>query len=198
MSVENFFLRYPADRNLKSTMFREKLPNMSPVATFAAKLAKDAGDGLREIAKKLDNSDTAFGINNESFQRLTQEDKEKMAINHAGVFVGVSIQTLEDCVINGSFDLGLWCSLYNTATNGTQISAMNPVKGQNNETLSRDHLQKMRDLARKDKTFAIFFEDGLESTPSSLRNILVRSEILTVIQRIILPPFKERANFLVI
>lgn len=202
MSVENFFRTYPADKDLKGRLVKEKLPAMSPVATFAAKLARDAGDGLREITRKLSDSGISFKIDQESFQRLPPEDREKMLINHAGVIFGVSIPVLEDCIANskGTFDLELWCSLYNAAISGTQFSTMKPEKEKIVGELSKDRLQKMRDLVGKDKTFAIFFENNeniIESMPESLKNILAKSIVLPIIQEYILPRYKERAKMLI-
>ena len=198
MSVENFFLRYPADESLKSTMSKEMLPSMSPIAALAAKLAKGAGDGLREITRRLEDSDLAFRLDQKSFQRLNPDDGEKMTINYAGVIFGVSVSALEDCVVSGTFDLNHWCSLYNTVISGTQLSTMQQEKGESIETLSKDNLQKMRDLVRKDKTFATFFESDVNAMPSRLKNILIGSEILPVIRKSILPPYKERAKMLVV
>ncbi len=200
MSVENFFSTYALDKDLKGRIIKEKLPNMSPVATFAGKLARHSGDGLKEITKKLNDSGTAFRIDQESFQRLSQDDRDKLTINHAGVMFGISIQTLEDCLITGAFDIELWSSLYNNVISGTQFSKMHPKEGQSMETLSKDHLQTMRKLAGKDRTLSIFFEngqDGVVSMPEVLRNMLTKSGILSIIQEHILPSYKPRAQMVI-
>ena len=70
-------------------------------------------------------------------------------------------------------------------------------EGKSEEKLLGDHLLEMRRFVREDPTFASFFAENVRFAPESLTSILINSRLLSVIQQDILPPWKERAKFLI-
>jgi hypothetical protein len=191
MSIENFFGQYRGEANLKEKLKDERLYNRSSVATLALNLAKEAGDGLREYTGKLEEPNVALSLDSESLLTLPQDIRNKIIINHAGVIFGVSIPPLEQCYIDGSFDLEEWCSFYNLSISGTRLSKMKTEEGRSKEILSKDNLQKGRQALIKDPTFSSLFAEDIQYIPKSLRNMLVKSQIIPTIQQDIIPSWKE-------
>lgn len=200
MSIESFCNQYPASPDVRvivDTGRTEGQSHMSSVVILAAQLAREGQDGARKIINKLNPSNTMSKVAREDFQHLSVGDRRDMFINYAGFVFGNSVVSLEKTLVNTEYDHEEFCRHYNLGINSFELE--NITAGtEEREKLSFEQLTRMRSLIKQDLTFAIFFEEkGLQALPNILRQFLEERQIISVIQRDILPIYKPRADFLI-
>ena len=180
-------MRYPISPDLTQILKREKRSeDMSLISVLAVSLAKEASDGLRVVTTKY-----------ASLLDVSQEDRKKIVKCVAGIVFGVTVASLERTIVNRQFDFTQWredCNLA-LARGGGQLSDTKVME--EIETLSEDRWRNMVSLAKQDRTFAIFFEEKHRNLMPQAWNMLLDKETASVINREIIPIYKERAKFLV-
>jgi len=198
MSIENFCSQYPADPDIREIVGKKMTgrSDKSLVVLLAVNLAREGRDGGKKLIDKLNSSNTAFEMDIADFQRLPAEDRKNMFANFAAFVFGNSVLSLERALVNREYDHKDFCNRYNLEASSFHLSKVE-VGIEEREELSYEKLSTMHSLVRQDKTFAIFFKEGIQAMPNILRRFLETGGIIPVIQEDILPIYESRAKFLV-
>lgn len=164
---------------------------------LAEQLAREGQDGMREIINKLSRSDTMFELDPNTFRNLSEQDRYNMYKNYAAFVFGNLVVSLERTVVNREYDHEDFCERYSIPASSLQFDKVE-AGIEKIEKIPVEKLTSMFALARKDPTFAIFFEEeGIRALPNTARQFLEHRGLLPFIRRDILPIYKPRAKFLV-
>jgi len=162
-------------------------------------------EGIKESPiRLLANSYRIEGING---MALTDPDKlhgdnpdiDEAVIfmrNYSGIYLGNTLIAIEDMISTQTFDQeSYFSSLREDALKGNRRLDLPPSPTL--EELSRADVDRMIMVARKDKTFAVFFNDGLILLPRSLQSHLQDTKILSSLRSLTLPGYSDRARLLI-
>lgn len=202
MSIENFCTIYPPDgdvrvlvANIKKTTDKED--SRSLVVVLAEQLAKEGQDGMRKIINILSQSNTMFELDRKSFGNLPVQDRDNMFKNYSAFVFGNLVVSLERTLVNGEYDHEDFCERYNIPANSLQLDKVE-AGTEKREKISVEKLTRMFALAKKDPTFAIFFEEeGVGALPRTARQFLEDRGLVPIIRKDILSIYKPRAKFVI-
>ena len=216
MSVENFYQMVPpTQEGIQAIKIRkEEFPHLyrdnSLVVVLARQLSIHGIEGVREILKEINPSDTMSVLDQKNFNKLPEQYQQKMIVNYASIVFGHVVLSLERTAVNRKYDHKDFLDRLNADMRDIQLSELKPREDKLEEELSEDQLERMYAILRGtrdkegnivkegDKTFASFFKgEGLQAMPEILRQFLQQNKIAPIIQEHILPQFYERAKLLI-
>ncbi len=216
MSVENFYQMVPpTQEGIQAIKIRkEEFPHLyrdnSLVVVLARQLSIHGIEGVREILKEINPSDTMSVLDQKNFNKLPEQYQQKMIVNYASIVFGHVVLSLERTAVNRKYDHKDFLDRLNTDIRDLQFSEHKPEEGRLEEELSKDQLEQMYSVLRGtkdiegnivkagDKTFTSFFkEGGLQAMPRMLRQFLQQNGVIPIIQEHILPEFYDRAKLLI-
>ena len=186
MSIESYFAQNPADTGFATKTLGPIEPGtLSPVRLLATEFIKEGGNGLTDIDIRVAVSEFAEVENSKSALR-----------NSGAIYLGVTLIAIEDILKHGFFDEA---NLNSMTLKGFDTSNWNPAVFSDPKTtpLSPDDIARISMVARKDKTFATFFQNGIYSLPRRLQLFLQGSQMLHSINSLVIPEYKKRAELLV-
>ncbi|MBI2595403.1 hypothetical protein HYW46_01555 [Candidatus Daviesbacteria bacterium] len=199
MNIQEFKENYSADPNLRKIVAakqeKELKKGASLVVFLADKLTQAGSEGLRELITSLEHSGIKQPLCEQSYLALPEETKQSIRAHHAAIVTGVTINSLEDMLVNRGFDIQDWCGRYNLAISGTSLSPAKVAK--EFEEIPGEQLKLMYDCISSDKTFGMFFERYTTRMPEMMTSLLESSGALPYIGKTIMPFFKERAKYLI-
>lgn len=173
---------------------RTDLQCMPPVVVWASMLADEGAGGVRELMSSLTSSGRGIDPSREFFGQIPQEYQIPIRVNHALIVFGLTINSLHEFLAEGSFDAQTWCDRYNLAITGTLLPKVK-VGGETRDGVSAGELVTLRQSASHDKTLSFFFETP-GFMPNMLRKVLENLGVFPIIQSMILPLYRERAQYL--
>lgn len=201
MSLESFCERFPVNHELRPMLERRKIDQgrsgRSLVGLLAGELVSEAGNGLREISGQINPSQSEVIVpDRKLIEKLSHKERERLFNHLAAVAFGVSVVSLEDTLIEKTFDATDWCNRYNLAISGSFIPKVE-VKGLEVVEIQDDRWRSMVAFVKRDRTFAIFFKEGGSAMPTLLSKIIERSGALELIRRRVIPIYSPRASLLI-
>lgn len=200
MSFAELGAKYPTGLELKGIVERRRekrtdFQNMPPVVVLASLFAEEGVDGVRQLMNYLTNSGLGIDPERDFFPQIPPEFQGPMKLNHALIIFGITVASIHEMLVSSEFDASLWCDRYNKAITGTLLPELR-VKGEEREKVSVGELAILRQRASYDKTLSFFFETPT-LMPNRLRKALENLNVFPIVQSLVLPLYKERANILV-
>ncbi len=169
--------------------------NKSPYYTLACLFMEEGRDGLRELAKKMGKT-TIVAPDSTTLNQLSPEDRQAYVVNFASLLFGITMKAVETALAEQICDPAENCDLYNEAITGTIIPKAKPPQIIGNQ-LTQDQWREMVSYSKRDRSHAIFFDEGYQSLPECIRIPLEQSNALPIIKQIILPSYRAYAAQLV-
>lgn len=202
MSIAEMGDKYPVTLDFRSLInakkrLRPDLQNIPPVVVLADIFMQEGSDGLEKLMERIASAGVAIVPDENFFEQISDEQRSLMEEERAAIMFGISIRSLHAMLGGDSFngfDSQAWCDGYNRATAGTPFPSLQ-VKGGPIDIVATEDLTILRQLALEDKTLSFFFEHPY-TMPNMLRRILEDLDVLPIICSMILPLYKERAQFL--
>lgn len=191
--------RYPAGPQLREIIERRRqlrtdLQKMPSVIVLADIFRQEGSYGFRELIGQVERAGVAIGPDEKFFQQIPDQYKSPIYNQYAAIVFGISIRSLHEMLLEGSFDGEVWCAMHNLSIAGTCFPSLNP-KEKTSDRVPAGNLVILWQSALQDKTLSFFFETpGL--MPNMLRKVLEDLGVLPVIFSTILPLYRERAQFL--
>lgn len=196
MSVEAFFGAYQPTVDFKANVQRIREGNRwwgrSDIEVFARAMVSAASDGLRTLDGRTWERSSVAVVDPVAPNQMVDGN-----LNYCMLLFGLSLIGLERALVERSFDRAWLCEEHNEAIRGVRImnikvhSGVEPV-----EHSSHEQWMRMVQLAKKDKTLAIFFEqEGFSALPQGIAELFTFPTIMFV-RRLILPEYKKRAEAL--
>lgn len=171
------------------------LQAMPLVVVLASMFAEEGKDGVKELMSSLTRSGLNINPEREFFQQIPPEFQGPIKLNYALIIFGVTVASIHEMLINGELDGSVWGDRYNMLITGTLLpQAVIPKESM--ERLSAEDLKNLRRHASQDKSLASFFDEHFELLPKVLQSTLRGAGALHFIQDVILPLYKERAQYL--
>ena len=174
-AIEQFFSQ---GSEYKSTFNNRRNLNESPVHALARIVAETGRQGLVSfVDKRIDPRGNL--MLSESFYgaAISEVGEEWLA-----VYLGASIVTLQNVLVEGSYDVGQHTETINGFFTGVPMFTIDSKSGV--EYLSLEHQRKMRQEAKENPNLATFFLGRKDLLPTMMREYL---EYLKVLQNISKP-----------
>lgn len=200
MSFAEIKDKYPADPDIIGIIARTKqdrtdLQCMPPVIVLASRFSQEGADGVKELMSSLEKSGLKINRERDFFTQIPPEFQGPMKLNHALIVFGLTVGSIHEMLISGEVDGSVWGGRYNTLITGTLLPKA-VIPKESIERLSAEDLKNLRGQASQDKSFASFFDTHFDLLPRVLQNTLKAADALPLIRTIILPLYRERAQFL--
>lgn len=204
MSVEGYMRRSPAPFELNNFILKRNADERSRgyprsyYTTLAIVIQEEGREGLLIIDKKISQRGGAsLYPNSDLFKELSLENQRSFILNYAAVIFGVAMRCIDTALSEQVYDSRDFVAWHNEAIRGTSLPAMTVTPDTKEIHLTTEEWKDMLSYSGKDKTHAIFFEDGIKSLPTDLRLPLLQTGVLSIIRNDVLPLYRQQAGYIV-
>lgn len=170
----------------------------SIVQALALTYIEQGARGVGDFAKKHMGAESLIThIHPRTFDKYPEAAREELIADFAAVFLGATIATIEDALIQGSIDLGVFGTRFNTAIAGKPFRAIEIPKPSIIPVAPLD-ARKMRQYAQEeDRTLAGFLDStGKDMLPEQMRKFLITFP-LYIPACGLLPGYRKQAEYLI-
>jgi hypothetical protein len=191
MSIEIFFEKHPADSLFAESVSWPKVRNdRSPIRFMSDILIREGQQGLKVAGLPFRDAHALGNL------REIERIRGQFLNNASAIYLGVSLRTIEEILINGHFDHDEFNARLKLAYADTHLEPL-AIDGKGLEVLDKDQMRAITQVAMADKTFAAFFKQDFQVLPESLQQFLSEEGIITTMRNLILPKYEERARLLI-
>lgn len=194
MSIERFLSTYSAGKGLDKLVRKSQANEAesghpkSLVAALAAKFVQEGSGGLRALSKEI-------GLSTAPRVEDLLPYRKRILMDTGGILLGNAIITFEETLVERYLDVGLFCRRCNESIMQTFLPRFEPPLP-SSENLTTEQWQQALQLAKEDKTLAVFLHQENQLTNFLAEIDALDMPILSYIRSHILPNYKKLADFL--
>lgn len=167
---------------------KERYPQTSIPAFMAMRFADFAGEGLKEAEANILAWDKVYMEKYGKPYKVTRDDMDRVSINYLAIVFGLGLKFVEDALVSEEFDEPGFVSEIDKKTYGSIYYGPFHSEARGVQATKINDLQQMRELAKKDRSLSIFFEEeGYPLMPHIIRYCVGDGKNITRIREEVIP-----------
>lgn len=187
-----------SDRNLVITRTRPSIveyTGRSRLWPYAQELLEEGIDGLRELRGRANKGQ---GLYPYEIRRAIATEKplqRSFKLNLAGVVMGVSMHSIENMLLEGSFSPTGLIRTYDAAVADLGLDLEIDPQSSPDRKLGSAQLQALYRIAKTDKTLGQFFAAANFSVlPEEMRSLIERAGVIDEIRLVLEPMYRKKTG----